>query len=147
MPALDTEDFFADLEKRLGEKIRIYSLARCVSGCGGARLPIWGLCFVTERAFHFHYHVQGRSLVGLVLGGAPQEERIVSVPLDAIQEVRRPPRPSFLRRIVAMPLPALIVTYLDKQGSSKELHVELDPNPKRPADIGQFEQAIAAPGD
>lgn len=81
-PPRDAEEFWRDVEARLGSPVLSYALGQYVSG-SDANGPMWGLFYLTNSALYFHRFAQRNwysSLVDNRSGG----EVTITVPLDTV---------------------------------------------------------------
>jgi hypothetical protein len=127
-PAQSPEEFWADYEKKTGEKVLCFALARCISGCSAYKEALWGLAIATDKSFIFHHFPQEGWLTLLsraATGGPGPEEVVVKIPLQNVTSCRLEKDKGWFQRIFKTAPPRLIITYSDDAGLPSSIIVEI----------------------
>jgi hypothetical protein len=131
--AISTNDpgvFWAEYEKRLGEKVLAHSLGRYLSGWSEFSVPLWGLIIATDAGFRFHHFPHEGWIQALARvsggGGAQPEERTFFIPTRRIRSVELKMERSWWRKLLFALPPTLVLRYEDETGEEANLIVESD---------------------
>jgi hypothetical protein len=120
------DDFWREYEEKTGEKVIARSLGQYVSGWdefdGLGRNPVWGLIIATSGGFRFHHFPQVSWLNAIVgSGGELPKEKTIFIPREKIVSARLSKETKWYRKIVSPGIPRLLIRYLDKTGTEKDL--------------------------
>ena len=111
------EEFWRRTEEELGETVEVYTIGKCLEGCGAGESEVWGLFFVTERALYFRHFPSSNWLTSMMQSAtdptSPREGIYFSIPLSDISEVDVEREPSLLRRIFRYSPPRIRLLYRD----------------------------------
>jgi hypothetical protein len=126
----DPAVFWAEYEKRLGEKVLAHSLGRYLAGWEDFTAPLWGLLIATDAGFRFHHFAHEGWIQALSRlsggGGAAPEERTFFIPIARIRKVELRIERSWWRRLLVASPPTVAVRYEREGGSEAVLLAETD---------------------
>jgi hypothetical protein len=112
------EEFWRRTEEELGEQVLLYTIGKCLEGCGADDTEVWGLFFVTERALYFRHFPSSNWFSAIMQNvtepTSPREGIYFSIPRERIEAVAVQRETSLLRRILSYSPPALRVDYRDQ---------------------------------
>jgi hypothetical protein len=130
------EEFWAQYEAALGEKVTAHALGRYLGGWDEYEPPLWGLLIVTERSFRFHHFAHDNWLTSwLSRGEGIGKEKIIVIPAEHIAGVQFfGGQGPWWKRIFTDSRPVLAVRYRKDDGSEGLLHVETGPEAQPLAD-------------
>lgn len=123
--------FWDKTEEELGEEVIVYTMGRCLSGCGDVdvRGQIWGLFFVTERALYFRHFPRHSWLDSLVSGSRSaggDQEIYFSIPMNRMQSVSLNREASLLKRLLSATPPVFSIDYIEADASVQTLRFFLE---------------------
>ena len=132
------EEFWRRTEEELGEKVMVYAMGRCLSGCVASDQPMWGLCFVTDGGFYFRHFPQAnwfRLLTDRLAGESASEEDIyLSVSRNQIQQVEVHRTRSWWKKLFSYSPPVLQIDYLEQRGTTGSMRLVIESDVERFAD-------------
>ncbi len=122
--------FWEETEEELGEMVIVYAMGRCLSGCSEIAAPLWGLVFITERAFYFRHFAKPQWLTAFP-AGAPghrniDEEVYFSIDRDRITNCLVEREPSLLRRMFTEATPVMALTYDVPGDLPQTIHIAVE---------------------
>jgi hypothetical protein len=124
---VDPDNFWAEYEEKLAEKVLEKSLGRYISG-GEYGEPLWGLVIVTSGGFRFHHFPHEGWLMAIsraTTGGAAPKEKTIFIPKEGIVSTELRIEKRWWKRLLTPSMPMLFVRYRDGE-SEAELIVEVD---------------------
>ena len=111
------EEFWRRTEEELGETVEVYTIGKCLEGCGAEGTEVWGLFFVTGQALYFRHFPSSNWLSAMMQSvsdpTSPREGIYFSIPLSDISEVEVERETSLLRRIFRYSPPRIRLLYRD----------------------------------
>lgn len=111
------EEFWRRTEEELGETVEVYTIGKCLEGCGADESEVWGLFFVTERALYFRHFPSSNWLSAMMQSAtdpaSPRTGIYFSIPLTDISGVHVEREPSLLLRIFRYSPPRIRLLYRD----------------------------------
>lgn len=112
------EEYWRRTEEELGETVHLYTIGKCLEGCGADGSEVWGLLFVTDRALYFRHFPSVNWFTAMMQSvtepASPREGIYFSIPRSDIDGVTVERETSLLRRIFSYSPPALRITYRDE---------------------------------
>jgi hypothetical protein len=119
------EEFWRRTEEELGETVLLYTIGKCLEGCGADETDVWGLFFVTGRALYFRHFPTANWFSAMMQSvtepSSPREGIYFSIPRERIDAVSVERERSLLRRILSYSPPALRIRYRDQYNIDAEL--------------------------
>ncbi|MFP4374779.1 MAG: hypothetical protein ACLFPO_10645 [Spirochaetaceae bacterium] len=111
------EEFWRRTEEELGETVEVYTIGKCLEGCGADEREVWGLFFVTAGALYFRHFPSSNWFSAMLQGvtdpTSPREGIYFSIPLEDISEARIERETSLIRRIFRYSPPRIRLRYRD----------------------------------
>jgi hypothetical protein len=129
-------EFWADYEKRYGEKVLAFVLGRYLSGWPDYPYPLWGLLIATDGGFRFHHFPHEgwiQALSRVTTGGEPPQEKTIFIPLERIRSAEIRLEKRWWKNLLAYQPPLLAIRYEDPQApdTAAELLAEADKEGKK----------------
>jgi hypothetical protein len=116
-------EFWADYEKRYGEKVLSFVLGRYLSGWPDYEYPLWGLLIATDKGFRFHHFPHEgwiQALSRVTTGSEAPKEKTIFIPQERIRSVELRLEKSWWKKIVAFRPPTLAIRYCPGEPPSPE---------------------------
>lgn len=107
-------EFWADYEKRYGEKVLAYVLGKYLSGWPDYSYPLWGLLIATDGGFRFHHFPHEgwlQALSRVTTGSEPPREKTIFIPRDRILSAELRFEKRWWKKLLAYQPPVLAIRY------------------------------------
>ena len=120
--------FWADMEKRIGEKISIYVMGTYIEGFGNQPGPVLGIFFLSETALHFVSFKKENWLFGIFArrSSSMNEEPLeFNVPFSAMRHMERSAPPP-VRNFFFPESPRIAITCSLNPGVLSKLVISID---------------------
>jgi hypothetical protein len=125
------EEFWADYEKRIGEKVLSFHLGKYISGWPAFDAPngLWGLIMATGGGFRFHHFPHEgwlQAVTRVTTGAEAPSEKTIFIPLSRIVRSELRVQKGWLKKIFFSRPPVLVIRYLGENGTEQELLAETE---------------------
>ena len=125
---VNVEQFWADYEKSIGEKVLAKSLGQYKSGLAEYTQPLWGLVIATSGGFRFHHFPHEGWLAALSrasTGGEAPKEKTFFIPKETINSAELLIEKRLWKRIFTPSNPILRI-YCLINGTETQVIIETD---------------------
>ncbi len=128
----ETDEFWSELERELGERIEAFGLGEHLSGWDLPEAGRWFITFVTRSGVHFRRPARN-TWVGAMFGGSFPSDKEVSYhisgkQLETVEDLAtETAKLSRLRRLVK-PDPGVRLRYRDEHGAARDLVMRFETN-------------------
>ncbi len=123
------EQYWANLEREIGEKILFYTLGQSLTPMGEKQpVPIWGLFYITQTRLFFRHFPKSGKLSVFGFGGSPtvDDPETFSVPRDTFVRVEILAKKKWWLRLFSSSMPAVVVEYRTEGGGTAEFRFILE---------------------
>ncbi|MDR1618860.1 MAG: hypothetical protein LBS06_07435 [Treponema sp.] len=144
------DEFWADYEKKTGDKVLAFCLGQYISGWDEFNRPLWGLLIATEGGFRFHHFPHEgwlQALARIGTGGEVPKEKTLFLPGERIVSAELRIEKSWWRRLFAARPPLFVLQYLREDGGRTELVIEAEKKAQTLVDCFTALSAAAFPPD
>jgi hypothetical protein len=131
------DEFWADYEKKTGDKVLAFCLGQYLSGWDEFDRPLWGLLIATDGGFRFHHFPHEgwlQALARIGTGGEGPKERTLFLPGDRIVSAELRLEKKWWRKLFSPRPPLLVIRYRREDGAEAELAVETEKKAQAIAD-------------
>jgi hypothetical protein len=127
--SMNPDEFWADYEKKTGDKVLAFCLGQYVSGWDEFDRPLWGLLIATEGGFRFHHFPHEgwlQALARIGMGGEGPKERALFLPRDRIVSAELRLETAWWRKLFSPRQPLFVIRYRGEGGAEGELLMETE---------------------
>jgi hypothetical protein len=125
--SVSPDEFWADYEKKAGDKVLAFCLGQYISGWDEFERPLWGLLIATEGGFRFHHFPHEgwlQALARIGTGGEGPKERVLFLPRDRILSAELRFEKKWWKRLLLSRPPLFVIRYRREDGAEAELAAE-----------------------
>jgi hypothetical protein len=127
--SMSPDEFWADYEKKTGDRVLAFCLGQYMSGWDEFERPLWGLLIATEGGFRFHHFPHEgwlQALARIGTGGEGPKEKVFFLPRDRIVSAELRLEKTWWRKLLSPRQPLFVIRYLRQNGAEGELIVETE---------------------
>jgi hypothetical protein len=127
--SMSPDEFWADYEKKTGDKVLAFCLGQYVSGWDEFDRPLWGLLIATEGGFRFHHFPHEgwlQALARIGTGGEGPKEKVLFLPRDRIVSAELRVETAWWKRLLGSRQPLFVIRYRAVDGAEGELVMETE---------------------